>query len=377
MEISEKKLQSLAYAIEKEKCVLFLGPSVLVNEKGESPQTVFFQQLANDNPDDIAYYHPHDSLLVFKKGGKARLSNEIHEFFEQNFAYSLLQRIAEIPFHIIITLTPDLTLVNANRELSLSCMHNFFNKNSGNNVLDVNNPPTQNQPLIYNLFGSYNDDDSLILTHQDSFEYIQMFLGNINLLSSLRTLISKANYLLFLGVEFERWYFQLVLSMLQLKSDDVVKYASHQITDWINDDISLRESESKVLTFAEEDKRLAKEHFDINFINQDVEMVVNALHKWFEEKDKRRKPEKAELQYNKVNILKLVNNAFGAVDFEMFCQMYYSDVFNQFASDQSRIKRTSILIDHVERRRGFGELLKLVADQNKAQYENCKPYETN
>ena len=76
--------------------------------------------------------------------------------------------------------------------------------------------PSKERPLIYNLFGSIEDESSLILTHRDLVQFIFSIIRDFRLPDILRDMVSKARYFVFLGFDFDKWYLQLLLNLFHL-----------------------------------------------------------------------------------------------------------------------------------------------------------------
>ncbi|MEM7654905.1 MAG: SIR2 family protein [Bacteroidota bacterium] len=87
--------------------------------------------------------------------------------------------------------------------------------------------PSQEAPLIYNLFGSKNDDESLILDYEDVFHLIAYSTNPEGLPDKLRAALSKIRLFIFVGFSFDRWYTQLMLRLL-CGSSGTQKYAANQ-----------------------------------------------------------------------------------------------------------------------------------------------------
>ncbi len=79
-------------------------------------------------------------------------------------------------------------------------------------------------------------------------------------------------------------------------------------------------------------------------------------------------------KYNIGNIYKLLNASFNDENLQTFCQINFEEVFNNFGTGQSRNLKLMALIDHTKRRLEVEKLLDLVAEENKAQFEQFKPY---
>jgi AcrR family transcriptional regulator len=74
-------------------------------------------------------------------------------------------------------------------------------------------------PLIYNLFGSKDQDDSLVLDYDDMYKMLQSALGEPGLPIKLLRKLREARTYIFLGFQFDKWYSQLLLKLLKDDSE--------------------------------------------------------------------------------------------------------------------------------------------------------------
>ncbi len=68
--------------------------------------------------------------------------------------------------------------------------------------------------MIYNLFGSIDKDDSLVLDFDDLYKMMQSILGTPGLPTKLLRAFREAGTYIFLGFQFDKWYAQLLLKLL-------------------------------------------------------------------------------------------------------------------------------------------------------------------
>ncbi|HXU36273.1 MAG TPA: SIR2 family protein, partial [Blastocatellia bacterium] len=73
--------------------------------------------------------------------------------------------------------------------------------------------PTAEKPLLYNLFGSIDNQQSLIFTHDDLIQYMLSIIREFKLPQNLRSLLEDSVYFIFLGFDFEKWYLKLLLKL--------------------------------------------------------------------------------------------------------------------------------------------------------------------
>ncbi len=124
--------------------------------------------------------------------------------------------LAQLPFPIYITTTPDNLLIEALKEAGKQpqielCPWNDYVEQAGS--LAETQPdyrPTPDKPLVYYLLGRLNEPDSIVLTEDDYFDYLIGVTTNKDLIPSAvrRKLADTA--LLFLGFQLDDWNFRIV-----------------------------------------------------------------------------------------------------------------------------------------------------------------------
>jgi len=248
--------------IQAGKSILFIGPEVFKNKNGEQLEERLRAYLDISSNSDTKYYD--DGLFYFKERyNRTETYMNIREFFkEEDFteAEDLFKKIAHIPFHLIILLTPDKTLTKVYQNLDLPVDIGYYTKPSVQ-VPDTK-IPTKDAPLIYNILGSLDSPESLVLTHKDLYSYLENVFQAKGMFGALKKHITKeAQSIIFLGIPFDRWYMQLLLRILNMHEDnDFMRFAVEQ------------ETNESIHTFC-------KEQFKINFIPNKLEDFVSELHK--------------------------------------------------------------------------------------------------
>lgn len=201
----------------------------------------------------------HDGFFLFSSPEeKTRLFKEINDFFEERNNEEIIQKIAEIPFHVAVSINPDISLKRLFVKNSYPHVFEFFDKKIKKDIAET---PSSKKPLIYNLFGSITNLDTLILSHDDLFEYFRALMGNDVLPQELRTALESASNYIFLGFQFDKWYVQLILSLLKLndKQYNFIRYASAN-------------------AISNEIKSLCINHYRIQFIGADNNVFINTLY---------------------------------------------------------------------------------------------------
>lgn len=251
----------IVQTIREEKCILCIGPEIFADGKGKKLEDLLLTEFDIPNNPDIRNYYPQDGLFLFKtEEAKTRFYYKLKRFYDGSFpsAENLLAQIARIPFHLIINLTPDNLLCRVAEQEGLPCKADFYWKNRS----PVNSAklPSRQSPLVYNLFGSIYERDSLVLTYQDLFDYFDSILGARSMPTELKKIISETDNFIFLGIQFERWYMQLLLRVLSKYNDrdSFLRYASSFNVD------------EHIAVFC-------KEQFRITFVQENISEFVGKL----------------------------------------------------------------------------------------------------
>ena len=286
--------ESTIESIRGEKCILFLGPEIFASPKGgtlnERMLSYLGQQMvaskaptvenqsgeASESKEEVPQpssteileaigikYHT-DGLFYFSSGPKrTQTCQKIRQFFRKEAfpeADAIFEKLVQIPFHLIFSVTPDQKLISWYDELNYPVNKQYFHKNNTEEKEDI--LPTKDHPLVYNLLGSMEDRESLVLSHKDLFDYLKSVLGsNTGIPEKLQEKVNKqAEHIIFLGIEFEKWYMQLLLRILELHDDpNFLGLAAVQ-------------------SVSEEIQTLYKNEFKIDFINHNILEFIEELH---------------------------------------------------------------------------------------------------
>lgn len=179
----------IAKSILQQRTVLFLGPSITVNYGQPDREAAFLQKIAEQLDREILAYHTQDGFLVFRdENAKLLCLDKLRPFYEQDFTNPLLEQIAEIPFHLIITITPDLTLRTLFKNKNFAFKHQYYKTKLQQKI---DEPPTAQKPLLYNLLGCVEADESLITSHYDLYNLIQSIYADRNLPEEITAAFQK------------------------------------------------------------------------------------------------------------------------------------------------------------------------------------------
>lgn len=243
--------------IEEEKCVLILGPDISLSESDLPLNERLKEYLESNTGTELEYYRE-DAFFSFKNNSEKEYAiMYIQDFYKQLQPAEIHHKIAAIPFHLIISVTPDRLLKHAFDNKGRAYQFAFYNKEQHAATI---RKPTKNQPLLYNLFGDIETDGSLIFTYEDLFNYLIPSTGKFELPLELQQELQKARLVLFIGFQFDKWYFKLLLRLLNL----------HQ--DKLNRAPQLRKNTPPLL------KNFYAEQFKIDFLQYSEQDIINHIY---------------------------------------------------------------------------------------------------
>ncbi|MCO6493487.1 MAG: SIR2 family protein [Phaeodactylibacter sp.] len=246
-----------------QRCVLFLGASAYQAPGGGDLETALRRHLDADDPAH-PYIHVYNSdgfILLRKNRYRRKVVTAMSEFYSQPFpeTEALFARIARIPFSMIFTLTPDNVLPRTFDVQGFDYQPDFYFRNS--KAAEQFEQPHKDKPVIYNLLGNIEEPRSMVLTHADFFDYLQSVFTGYNMNQELKDELEQAERYVFLGLPYEKWYFQLLLRVLSMHSEKLKEVER----------LALMEFENPLLY------KLYTEEFKIEFIPSDTEVFIQTL----------------------------------------------------------------------------------------------------
>jgi len=261
-----KKLEDwddIVSSIKEEKCILFVGPESVM----KSPGVPYHEELISSpdfqNDSHFKYITRDEMFLLTENFYRGKLVNKFKNYCQKNpFFDGTYKKIAAIPFHTIIVVSRYPFLIQSFENNNIEFQHRWFSK-----VFDKSKPeeeiemPCAEIPLLYNLFGRFDIDESLLLTHNDLFDYLTKLLSENAIPTKLKELVKSSGEIIFLGFKFEKWYVQLLLRLFEL-NDLNAQFER----------ISIRSGdEEDVVNVCETD-------FKINFIDDNIDTFINTLY---------------------------------------------------------------------------------------------------
>jgi hypothetical protein len=262
-------LHALADSVREGQTILFLGQGVSCDYGDPGAELRLFNSIAAEIGSNAIELHQKDGLFILKNCSKRNVLSKLKPFYEQDFSNPLLQKIAEIPFHLYMVTTPDKSLENIFMQRNLLCKTDFYE-------LCKEEIPAASAaaPLIYNLFGSVKGDarKNLFVDHFDLFEYVKaVYTPDSSLPDTLMSYFtkSKTDNIIFLGCNFDKWYFQLILHLLRIVDIESCKSLEGEPGEG-------------------EWRSIYKNGFRISFVNENPEAFIDRLHGCFNENELRK-----------------------------------------------------------------------------------------
>ncbi len=207
--------------IEEEQAILFLGPD-LMHLDGKPLGLHIREQLCREYPEEILHHYQRDGIFLFRdETARMTIQRKVKRLYKQLPPdEALLQRIAALPFHLIISLTPDTYLRDTFEQCGLNASFHYFRSTE---PFDALPKPEKGRPLLYNLMGVIGDDESLALDYDDVFNLMKDCLST-GLPLKLNERLVRAGTFLFLGFDFEKWHTQMLLRFLSQRPG-ITKFA--------------------------------------------------------------------------------------------------------------------------------------------------------
>ncbi len=254
----------LVDSISEEKCVLVIGPELARNSGGPTLIEYIDLKCKADGIEPPTYTP--EGFLDFKDENSHLIYYYIKKYYKEAPVPDIYHTIVQLPFHLIISLSPDNFLRRAYREAGKPVRYGYYNK-SKQEMVGIP-PPNGNEPLIYNLLGDANEMQSPVYTYLDLFKYVENIFGNHQLPEELRLLLKRASNYIFLGVKFEGWYLKLLFRILKIHESQR-NYASLK---------------SGIVQLDDHVKTFYPQYFKVNFVEEQVDAFVNKLKEFCAEK---------------------------------------------------------------------------------------------
>lgn len=220
----------LAQSIADGEAVLILGPDAIplypagATEAPSSSEEITFSRLSRrlirDTPEiGIHFFYERDNLFLFRDEMSKKLARKTVRELARDARWlpdeELLRQIVAMPFPLVLSLSPDRLVYDAFVRHFREPQFDFcspYCKDPGKPLRE----PDRHNPLVYNLCGNVLEKlDSPVLDFFDLFQLFIKLLGNSDEIPTwLSRKLREADTYILLGVQLDRWYYQLFLHYL-------------------------------------------------------------------------------------------------------------------------------------------------------------------
>ena len=107
--------------LREEQCLLVLGPEAYRTENEATLQEELIRELALPSNENIQKYYEEDGFFLFDDPYKRTLAcHQIKAFYRTAQPDKTLLQLARLPFHVMLTVTPDKVLPAAFEQLNFN-----------------------------------------------------------------------------------------------------------------------------------------------------------------------------------------------------------------------------------------------------------------
>jgi len=221
--------RKLIRTIQNDTCVLLLGPDIVYDphDSNHTPLSAKLIRTLADELDDREIASSIDKLahvaqlFQIKKRDRMDLEFAIEDFYRdyEGQTTEAHLKLAELPFSLCIDITHVSFMETAYEQVGKSPIRDFYSFRQPKPPSPIKG--TSERPLIYKLFGSLEELDSLVITENDLLDFLVNVSKNApslpgDLTSRLR---DPQTSFLFLGFGFHNWHFRILLHALKAEHE--------------------------------------------------------------------------------------------------------------------------------------------------------------
>lgn len=230
----EDKWRDLIDALQQKSCILLLGPDTAGEEVDEKSQP-FSKILAYHLLEDFNQRIKQDDNIIklaevsqyYSAGmGRINLEKTVCSFYEQRrpLCSQFHLDLAALPFYFVITASPDYMFYEAlkqNNKMPIVTRYHFKGKNPS--MVQMG---TVERPLLFYLYGTIDEPDSLVLTENDSLNFKTSIISKKPLPDRIISeLQAPDKSFLFLGSDLKQWYLDILPHILTLSGGNNLSFA--------------------------------------------------------------------------------------------------------------------------------------------------------
>jgi hypothetical protein len=278
--LSTKDWQTLLDKIKEGECILCVGPEIYTDKNHKTLEQQFQELLDEWNDPNIKAYP--DGLFLFVKPSKRTdLVSELKLFYKKPFpeATAALEKLVQLPFPLILSLVPDQLIADVMEAQGTVPRKAFYWKNkSAEELYPDFAAPSASDSVVYNILGDVGTDESLILSFEDLFSYFESVFKAQSMPEKVKEAIMKAKYFICIGISYDKWYMQLLLSYLNMHKLEIKKLAANQSLDARSQSVYKDRFDFNFPTFDDKPTKISKEGVEITMVPKNIDAFVSALY---------------------------------------------------------------------------------------------------
>ncbi len=174
-EMSEFEWGDLLDGIERQKCLVVLGPEIYTAEGQPSTERRLAEFLRAQADQLRIRVYDNGWFHSLPMGNESSPVRQVKAFYDQASpkGEEILRSIASIRFPIVLSLNPDDKLRRAFQGYSASFETYIRNEPYSKDL----EPPNPERPIVFNMLGQLEDRNSLVLTYDDFYDYLKSSFG--------------------------------------------------------------------------------------------------------------------------------------------------------------------------------------------------------
>ncbi len=310
MTTPSRLLEDLGVSFKEKRTVLMLGPRIatvqLLDREVPMLEGLARNFAGNLDAQNIPYEKDAIHNLAYvaqlclreQKTSRDDLRNLAKLYIEENARDripAIYTELANLPVRVIVNTTPDDFIVRALRSVGKQpLVFNYnYEVNHGSERCEQTFRNNESigvmQPLVFNLFGSTQDINSLVVTESDQVAFIRSIMGGSSRIpQEIFDLFTPSNTYLLFGFNLENWQLRLLLKTLKISelsrtvSPQTDNYPLTEVTkSFLRHEFNFHFVDERMGDFAREISTLSKgfdtESVYISYADDDSAELANLL----------------------------------------------------------------------------------------------------